>query len=193
MAKKKLARALISKSSQPICEEPSTPAPLPDVGLYLLEIISEMQENEKRMSDILHQSLAMTGSIDWADLRLKARSNPDSSQTFRTMIRGMLDIFTGIINSCATFSTACNLGLDLLAMDLQKREDAQLEEEMDQFDPTSLEWILQSANMPIEQDDPQARLVVLRDSLESSAERFAKISTEASEEMKNTVVLCLGI
>jgi translation initiation factor IF-2 len=212
MGKKNWARKASAKSSAPpppsSDEEPGEDSVIPTqrneeltnlsgMSSYILTLVQEMRENEKRMNDILDQSLLMISKIDWKEVRKHARTTANSEDTFRSMVQNMLDVFTGIVMNCSTFGTACNLALDLLMFDIERKEDVITEEQLAdidaaEVDPTSLDWILKAASSPVERDPQHEMMVGFREDLEGYANSFADISTKAVIAMKSAVVRCTG-
>jgi hypothetical protein len=196
MSKKKWSRRVRNKR---LSETPASPSPdqatPPELSSgfspYLTQLVQEMSNNHARMQLIFQQSKSMSDSVDWKNIQSKSLKSSDSTSTFHNMLGHMVDVYTGIMTSCSTFSTCCALALDLILLNIESPSTPSTP--LPTVDNTSLDWILQSANLLQQsesppQDEHYLKLVKIQEDLEGYAEGFAKISAKANEELKGVIV-----
>lgn len=143
---------------------------------YIEELIQQMQENEQNMKRLLHSANLMTQSVDWQVIRKKVFTQNADKEVFTDLVHNLVDVYSGIIANCSMFAAGCSLTAEFLsAANLSSNAD-----------PTSLDWILQSANNSspcLEQEEELNRLLL----------SFEGMSLESSETLKSSILLAIGL
>lgn len=144
-------------------------------GNFVDELIEQMRENEQKTLVLLQQAESMSQAVNWSDMRRRILASNEEKEAITNLISSLVDVYCGIMSNCAMFGTGCSMSAEFLSAAT-----------VTQLDPTSLDWILNSANGP-------SKTMLDEQELQRLLESFAEMAEEASTGLKRSVLLAIGL